>query len=309
MNTSIQDNSSIDNEVNLQQILFIALKRKKLFTTILIISFAASLLAAILMPDIYKSQAVLAPANQETSLSSMLGSYSSLAGLAGFNLPNEPEDKTLEAIERISSFNFFSNYFLPNIKLENLMAVKKWDAKNNVVIYKNRIFNKEKGIWVRKEKFPRKAKPSNQEAYEVYLDLINVAKDNNTGFVKISIESHSPDIAKNWLDLIIFYINESMRLEDKEITLDYINYLNKVFSETTISELQEAIAQLLQAQMQKYMVTEYSKDYIFKEIEPPLAEEEESSPNRVLILIMGLIFGLIAAISTNLILNIKDEHK
>ena len=57
------------------------------------------------------------------------------------------------------------------------------------------------------------------------------------------------------------------------------------------------------------MVTEYSKDYIFKEIEPPLAEEEESSPNRVLILIMGLIFGLIAAISTNLILNIKDEHK
>lgn len=309
MNTSIQDNSSIDNEVNLQQILFIALKRKKLFTTILIISIAASLLAAILMPNIYKSQAVLAPANQETSLSSMLGSYSSLAGLAGFNLPNEPEDKTLEAIERISSFNFFSNYFLPNIKLENLMAIKKWDAKNNVVIYKNRIFNQEKGIWVRKEKFPRKAKPSNQEAYEVYLDIINVRKDNNTGFVKISIESHSPDIAKNWLDLIIFYINESMRLEDKEITLDYINYLNKVFSETTISELQEAIAQLLQAQMQKYMVTEYSKDYIFKEIEPPLAEEEESSPNRVLILIMGLIFGLIAAISTNLILNIKDEHK
>ena len=53
------------------------------------------------------------------------GSYSAIAGMAGINLSSGTENKSLEAIERIKSLDFFANYFLPSIKLEDIYAVQR----------------------------------------------------------------------------------------------------------------------------------------------------------------------------------------
>ena len=304
-----QENLVNDNELDLKDLFSIILQRKKLVLSIFVAISFASLLFALFSPNVYRSHSILAPTSQEDSLSSMLGSYSSLAGIAGISLPSEPANKSVEAIERIISFNFFSNYFLPNIKLENLFASKGWDQLEDKIIYDDNIFDSYKNKWVRDEDFPKKAKPSEQEAYEVYLEIIKISEDNNTGFVKLSIDSYSPNIAQKWLEIIIYNINESMRLEDKELTLDYINYLNQAFKETTQSEIRESITQLLQVQMQKFMVTEYSKDYIFKYIEQPLAPEEEDSPNRMLIVILGSFFGFIVSSFVSVILHFRANFK
>ena len=100
-----------------------------------------SIFYALSLPNMYTSDALLAEANQKSSLSSNLGSMSSLAGFAGISLPTELS-KSTEAIERIKSFDFFTKYILPDIKLENLLAVDGWFLDEDIISYNNDIYNK-----------------------------------------------------------------------------------------------------------------------------------------------------------------------
>jgi len=95
-----QENLVNDNEIDFKDLFLIILQRKKLFLSIFVAIFFASLLFALFSPNIYRSHSILAPTSQEDSLSSMLCGYSSLAGIAGISLPSEPANKSLEAIER-----------------------------------------------------------------------------------------------------------------------------------------------------------------------------------------------------------------
>ena len=247
--------------------------------------------------------------NPEESLSNMLGGYSSLAGFAGVSLLSGSGDKSDEAIERIQSFDFFSNYFLPNIKLEDLMAVSKWDAEKNKLYYRDSKFDETTKKWVRDVDFPKKPRPSSQEAFEIYERILTAEKDNRTNFIYLSIEHKSPFIAKSWLDLIIKNINESMREEDRAQASESINFLNESLQETNLEEMQDAIAELLEMQMQKLMLASSNEDYIFKRIESPIAPEEESRPARFLNVIFGTAFGFFIGIGIVLVQSFRNEIK
>ena len=113
-----------DDEVDFKEIFLALWNRKILITSITTIAAIVSVLYALSLPNIYTSNAVLAPASAEDSFSSKLGGYSALAGMAGISLPSDNGSKTPEAIERIKSYDFFVNEFLPNIKFENLIVQK-----------------------------------------------------------------------------------------------------------------------------------------------------------------------------------------
>ena len=220
------------NELDFKLLIQVILNRKKFILLITSIMFSLSLVLAIISPNIYTSKATLLMSNPEESLSNMLGGYSGLAGFAGVSFLSGSGDKSDEAIERIQSFDFFSKYFLPNIKLENLMAVSRWDAEKNKIDYRDSKFDEKTQKWVRDVDFPKKPRPSSQEAFEVYEKILTAEKDNRTNFIYLSLEHKSPFIAKSWLDLII-NINESMR----EKIAQHLNQLpNKSLQETNLKK-------------------------------------------------------------------------
>ena len=172
------------------------------------------------------------------------------------------------------------------------MAAKRWDFKTNTLSYKTSDFDPNTNKWIRDVEPPKTVIPSAQEAYEEYLDILSISQDTETGFVSISIEHFSPHVAKEWLDKIIFYIDESMRLEDKQKATRSIDFLNNRMLDTNYAEIKEALSELLQSQTQILMLTEINDDYIFKAIDSPISPEEESRPNRILIILIGAFFGL-----------------
>ena len=176
------------NELDFKLLIQVILKRKKFILLITSIMFSLSLVLAIISPNIYTSKATLLMSNPEESLSNMLGGYSGLAGFAGVSFLSGSGDKSDEAIERIQSFDFFSKYFLPNIKLENLMAVRRWDAEKNKIDYRDSKFDEKTQKWVRDVDFPKKPRPSSQEAFEVYEKILTAEKDNRTNFIYLSLE-------------------------------------------------------------------------------------------------------------------------
>ncbi len=281
-----------EEELDLKYLFLILWSKRILIVSITTIFVISSILFALLIPNTYTSSALLAPTNLDDSLSSKLGSYSSLASMTGISLYDENISKSDEALERIRSFEFFSKYFLPNIKLQDLLAVQYWDAQNNKLIYRKKEFDQTNNRWVRKASFPKKKVPSEQEAFKVYGQIIQLSSNKQTSFISISIEHKSPIIAKEWLDIVIYNINESMRLKDIKVAQSYIDFLNESQRSTNVQSLKEVASVLLESQMQTLMLASSNEDYVLQIIDPPIVAEEESGPDRLIIVIFGTIIGI-----------------
>ena len=269
-------------------------------TTVFII---LSLMFALILPNIYKSEALLMPQEETSGMGGMLGQYSGMAGLAGISIPTESGTKSQEAISRVRSFDFFSKYFLPRIELANLVAVKKWDSDQNILIYNKKIYDNETKKWVGKPK-------SEQEAYKSYKRSLSIIEDKKTSFVILSMKHHSPFIAQSWTQIIIDEIHESMRDQDKIQSTKSINFLNSLSLTVQYEEIKKALSSLQQEQMKQLMMIEANEDYIFKILDPPIAPEKKSEPSRSIIVILGTLLGFIVSIIYSLIkFYSKKENK
>ena len=287
-------NLSQSNEINMFELMAELWSRKFFISSFTFLGTLIAVLYALYLPNIYKSVAMLTPANDNASGSSMLSQYSGMANLAGISLPSGDDDKVLEAIERIKSYDFFYNSFLPSIELENLMAVKQWKPKSNDLIYKEDHFDSVNDKWIRKVSYPKLTIPSPQESFEVYKDIMTISK--NKSFIQISIEHQSPFIAKKWTRLVITEINRTMRFEDKSRTSKSIDFLNNQSLKISYDDIKQSLASLLQEQMKSLMLIEASEDYVFKVISSPLAPELKSEPKRSLIVVLGFLGSLILSI-------------
>lgn len=298
-----------NEEIDLKQILFYALNKKVLISSITMIGALISVLFSLSLPNIYTSTALLAPVSQDDSLSGKLGSLNSLSSFAGLSLSSPTVSKSNEGIERIKSHDFFSNYFLPNIKLENIMAVDKWVPEENLLIYDKNIFDINNGKWVRVIEFPKSVKPSAQEAYEVYREILKIDVNQKTSFIELSIDHHSPKIAKKWVEIIIYQINESMRKIDTEVAKKSITYLNESSQLTKIESIRDVIATLLENQMQVLMLAASSSDYVYKIIDSPIEPETKSKPNRTLICILGTFLSIMLSLVIVIVQYIRSLNK
>ena len=272
------------------------MKKKFLFFSLSSFFALASVIIALLIPNTYTSKAILAPVNQDETLSSTLSRFSGLAGLAGVNLPSGNGSKSIEAIERLNSLKFFSDLLDRYIFRPDLMAAKKWDSFNNVVIYDSRDYLRESDQWIRKVDFPKKQIPTSQEAYEEFLKSFSVIEDKSTGFITITMSHYSPFVAKNWLDGVIKNLDNTMRQEDKIKAINSIDYLNQQILQTSLAEIRNALSDLIKQQTQTLMLVEANENYIFKVIEPPYVPEMKSGPSRALICILGTLLGSILSI-------------
>ncbi len=281
-----QDNNYND-EIDLIELFTIAWKRRLFIVSLTSIFAVVSVIYSLSLPNVYTSSSLLAPANKEEAFSSRLGGMSGLAGLAGVNLSQSSSATTSEeAIERVKSFNFFSNHFLPNIQLENLLAIKKWDPESNSLFYDENTFDVTNKKWVENN-----TQPSNQTAYRRYLNIFKIVVDDETSFVTFSIEHQSPEIAKKWLDIIIYNINESMREIDKTDAQNAINFLNETANSTSIQSIREVIGRILESKMQTLMLASTNKAYVFKVLDSPIVPEVKSGPIRSIICIIGTLIG------------------
>jgi capsular polysaccharide biosynthesis protein len=133
-------------------------------------------------------------------------------------------------------------------------------------------------------------------AYKEYLKILDISESNKNSFVSISIKHLSPYIAKDWLNIIIFNINESMREEDKKNANKAITFLSEASSSTNIKTILDKNSLLLENQIQNLMLASSNESYIFKSLDPPFIPEKKSSPARAIICITGFFIGLFCSL-------------
>ncbi|EHJ9978189.1 LPS O-antigen length regulator [Vibrio parahaemolyticus] len=295
---------STDDEIDLRELFKALWKGKWIIIATTSIFAIGSVLYALSLPNIYKADALLAPAESSNGggLSKMASQLGGLAAIAGVNLSNGDLSQTELAIQVLKSRKFIEEFIARHELLIPLMAGKGWNLHRNELILDVDIYNPSTKEWLRKPKGLRTSKPSIQEAYDKFSkENLNVTKDKNSGLYTLSIKHYSPYIARKWVTWLIEDINKVMRERSIAETTQNLNYLNSQLHKTSVADMQSTFYKIIEDQTKKLMLAEVQEEFVFKVIDPAVVPEIKNSPNRLLIIILGFLSGFMLGITTCII--------
>ncbi|WP_018275888.1 Wzz/FepE/Etk N-terminal domain-containing protein [Teredinibacter turnerae] len=303
----LQNPAASGDEIDLRELWDALWNGKWIIIGITFLFAIASVIFALSLPNIYKSEALLAPAEENSGggLSRMAGCLGGLASLAGVDLVGAKADKTTIAVEILKSREFISKFVRKHKILIPLMAVKGWDRTQDTLIIDNNIYDEKSRKWVRAPKPPREAEPSALEAYEKFINLMSISVDENTGLVNLSVEHYSPYLAKEWVDLLILDINEEIKSRDVAEANKSIAFLSGQLEKTALAELKVVFYELIEEQTKTVMFAKVRDEYVFKTIDDAVVPELKVKPRRAFLVIaitfLGGVLGLVVVLIRYLI--------
>lgn len=283
-----------DDEIGLRELFSVIWQGKWLIIAITAVFAIGAVIFAIKQPNIYKSEALLAPASEEQGggLSALASQFGGLASLAGVNVSAKGAmDKTELAIQVLKSRQFTSDFIQKHNILPDLMAAKKWDRDADKLIYDSEVYDAQTKTWVREVKPPLKSEPSMQMAYKAFSNIIVINKDEETPMVTISVMHLSPTVAQQWVNWLVQDINKVMKERDVAEANRSSEFLNKQIALTSVADIKAILYKLVEEQAKTIMFAEVRDEYVFKTIDPALVPEEKAKPKRAIICVLGTMLG------------------
>ena len=291
--------------------LSVLLNYKKIILLSILLSALVSVFVAKSTPNIYRSSALLEPQQENQTQNSFSSSgMSSLAAVAGIQLPSASGDRGLYAIETIKSKLFFKHLLQidSEIILPSLMAIDSYNIVTNTITYDKKIYDQKSQKWIRSVKGNQKKVPSYIEAHDYFLSILEIFKDKKTGYVYIAIDHQSPVFAEYILKLIISEVNTISREREIKESSDAIDYLSLKQYSTNVTSLKSSINKLIEQQLQKQMISNIKEEFLLKTIDPPIIPEVRVRPNRVFICIIGVFFGFILSVFSILVYSLVTKN-
>ena len=291
--------NNFNDEVDLKSLFLILWNKKLLILTATLISALISVYVAINKPNIYKSSALVMVIESSSGggiASTLSSQYGGLASLAGISLPSTGGvDKSSLAIETIKSRNFFKYLITKNNILPMLMAPKKYDPLLKELILDNKKYDTNTNTWL-KDEDGEDQEPSFLESYSQYKDILSITKDDDTGYLDISILHLSPIFAENFLSLILSEVNTITRENDLDQSNKAMDYLTSLAPKTTIAGVKNSMNKLIESQLETQMLANVNEDYLLQSIDPPFVPELKHAPSGAKISIFGTVTGCFLSI-------------
>jgi len=285
-------------ELDLRHIVRVVWAGKWVILGVTFVAAVTSVVVALMLPNIYRSEALLAPSDYQSQSGALglLSQYQGLAALAGTALGSPSVDKTTIGIEVLHSRKFITDFVDRRNLLVPLLASKGWDSASGDLIIDSDLYNVGSGQWVRDVSPPTPVVPSSQEAYKAFSDLLSVGLDKKTGLISVAVEHYSPIIARQWVDWLIEDVNLTLMQQDVAEAERAIRYLNKQIEHTSLAGLQNVFFNLIEEQTKVVMLASLSPEYVFKTLDPAVVPEKKAKPRRSIIAIAGTMFGGIIAL-------------
>ncbi|RDX37215.1 LPS O-antigen length regulator [Vibrio campbellii] len=301
-----------DDEIDLSELFKALWKGKWIVITTTFIFGVCAVLYALSLPNIYKSDALLAPAESSNGggLSKMAGQLGGLAALAGVNLGAGESSQTDLAVQVMKSRQFVEAFIKKHDLLVPLMAAKDWDLTNNKLILDEELYNPITGEWLREPKGLRGSTPTAQEAFEVFSkEVLSVSQDQESGLYTVSVKNYSPYIAQQWVNWLIEDINQVMRERTIAETSQNLAYLDTQLQKTAVTDMQSTFYKLIEEQTKSLMLAEVQEEFIFKVVDPAVVPELKDGPKRALICVLGISLGGMLGVAMVLVLFLFRKEK
>lgn len=296
---SSQPPAPVAQLIDLREFLRILGAHRWLIAGIVVAGTVLAVIIALLMPNIYRADTLLAPNEEQTGggLSALAEQYGGLAALAGVDLMDGADEKTTLGLAVLNSRKFISDFVERHDILVPLIAARGWDRESGELIIDPDEYDEAAEKWVRKVRFPKQVVPSMQEAYEKFTeDVLTIGENSRTGYVTITVEHYSPYVAQQWIAWLVEDLNETIMQKDVREAKQAIEYLNEQIKATSLAELRSVFSRLIEEQTKTIMLAAVTDEYLFKTVDPPVAPEEKTRPKRALIVLLGAFLSGVLAV-------------
>lgn len=249
---------------------------------------AVALVIALLWPNTYRSEALLAPLlerSEEAAAAKPLSALQGVAALVGFSPRSYTEIQ--EKVSYLESKALVRRVVETHPELMPRLFPKKWDA--------------DRGDW--KSEDPKR-RPDHWDAIRQFDERYHVSLDGQTGLLLLRFDSRDPALSAEMLRIIIEEANDGWREVTLEQSRGFMRYLEEKSRQTDIAEAREVLLSLMASELRRSMLAECSEDFAFKTIDPPLVPDRHAKPRRSLLLIA---VGLMAGATGSLLSLWKDQ--
>lgn len=290
-------NTLRNNDVDIRELLAAVWRGKWIVVIVTVVFAVISALYALSLPNIYKSDVLLAPTADSNGIK-MPGQLGGLAALAGVNMGNGVSDKTMLALEILKSREFISRFIQKYDLFIPIMAAEGWSRRSNELKLDSDIYDSAAQQWIRKKKAPFQAKPSLLETYEKFMEIFSVNQDEETGMVTLSVLHYSPYLAEQWATALVREINDEMRQRELNEAQGSIAYLREQISQTSIADVRVMLFSLIEEQTKTVMLANVREEYLFQTVDPAVVAEEKAKPARALIVVLAVMLGVMLSVLT-----------
>lgn len=289
-----QNNKIID--LTLPELLKVFWGKKK-FIIILTSLFALSgAVISLILTPIYTSSAILAPSSLEsTSLQQRRSNLGSIASIVGISSNGDAQTSDTSMALAILTSRGFTNRLVSKYEiLPNLIAAKRFNRRNNEIIFDTKIYNPSSEKWLAAKFLPA---PTYLQAHEKLHKIVNINIDEDTDFLFISVEHLSPTFTQYLIEIMITELN--LMTSEKAIlsSSEYIAYLKDELNNASELEIRQSIAGILESQLRKQMLASVKKNYLLEYIDPAYLPELKTYPRRTLMTILSFMIGFFISIS------------
>tara|TARA_B100001027_G_scaffold201950_1_gene162364 strand:+ start:2468 stop:3370 length:903 start_codon:yes stop_codon:yes gene_type:complete len=248
-------------------------------------------------PVEYRSSAVLM-VTQEQRGGNQANQLSNLVGLGGLSsLIGSQNVDANYAIELIQSKNFLKRLIQKDESLiPKIYASSKFDKANQMIIYKDNLYNNDQNKWVRKVKSPYQSKPNFVEIHSNYLEVVNIFNNRETGFLYLSTQHVSPIFSFEFLEMIVKEINLYAKEKDLIEIEKSLNFLYEQYQIYTESSVRASINNLIESNLEKQMYANTKEEYLLTIIDAPYLPLEDNALSKILVLVLSLLLSTISTV-------------
>lgn len=294
----IQAGYAAEDEIDLRELFGLLWAGRVLICGVTAAAAVISVVVALSMTEIYRAEAILAPADGEEA-SSSLSQFGGAAALLGVSLPGGSDSQLTNALATMRSRDFIIRFIHEHDVLIPLFA-GEWDAAAWEATVDTEIYDLSKGGWLLEKGKPwrldNEGKPTDLEAYREFDKALRVNFDEAEGLVTVAIEWHDPVLAAQWVNTLIKSINQEVKQKDQAEANSAIEYLRKQLESTQLVEMQQVFYELIESQTQVSMLADVREEYVFQVIDPAVVPDEKIAPRRSLIAVLGTMLGAMLAL-------------
>ena len=266
---------STKNQLNVNELLSV-LWAKKIFIGLFSGLFAAvAIIYSLGLPNIYQSNVILTISENQSSTSNNSSALSSLTSSFGVDVGSNDQKKDKIAVSIMSSWGLAEDLIKDNAIEPILAASIGWDQETNKLIFDNDIYDDATQTW--------KQQKTSWQLFQKLKGITEIRYDTKDKFIYLAVESYSPSVAKDLVDMYVSTINQYMR--DRQIveSENNLSYLQAQLSKIKNNNLKQVFYNLILKENREKMLAEASPEYMFVTVSRAMVPEVKSKPLRSII--------------------------
>jgi uncharacterized protein involved in exopolysaccharide biosynthesis len=258
--------------------------RWKLFAFCCLLPLGAATLIAFTATPVYRAEAIVFPVANDSSNFSLSSLASQIGPIAGIDFGSAGERGKRDVwLATLNSNSTLRGFIREQTSLPELFP-DRWDPVAK--------------IWKR-GLFGRSHEPSiNEGVALIKRKILSIDSDSRTKLVTIAFEWRDPVAAARWANKLVEMTNSTIRENAISENKRSIKFLEEELDKTNAVERRQIIYRLIESRAGEIMIANGRPEYAFSIIDAAIAPDRGRyiSPNRPLIMALGLILGVFAGI-------------